>query len=113
MALLGADRVETRAGAIRGYDAVAYRVDLHAKPAFPVVCLIMGAVGVGIAAHRRTGSSLPGALSIGIGAAFMYWILNSFCISLGRGEVLPPVVAAWAANFVFACFGGIMVQSAA
>jgi lipopolysaccharide export system permease protein len=73
----------------------------------------MGAVGVGIAANRKIGSSLPGAIAVGIGAAFLYWILHSFCVSLGRGEVLPPVVAAWTANFVFACFGVIMVQSAA
>jgi lipopolysaccharide export system permease protein len=96
-----------------GYDATAYRVDLDAKIAFPFVCLIMGAVGVGIAANRKTGSSLPGALAIGIGAAFLYWILHSFCISLGRGEVLPPVVAAWTANFVFSCLGAILVQGAA
>ncbi len=96
-----------------GYDATAYRVDLNAKVAFPFVCLIMGAVGVGIAANRKIGSSLPGAIAVGIGAAFLYWILHSFCVSLGRGEVLPPVVAAWTANFVFACFGVIMVQSAA
>jgi lipopolysaccharide export system permease protein len=102
------DRIETE-----GYDAVSYRVDLYAKVSFPLVCLIMGAVGVGIAANPKTGRNLPGALAIGIGAAFMYWILHSFCISLGKGEVLPPVVAAWAANFVFACFGGVMVQSAA
>ncbi|MGD8366904.1 MAG: LPS export ABC transporter permease LptG [Desulfobacterales bacterium] len=96
-----------------GYDATAYRVDLQAKIAFPFVCLIMGAVGVGIAANRKTGGNLPGALAIGIGAAFLYWILHSFCISLGRGEVLPPVVAAWAANFVFSCLGAVLVQGAA
>ncbi len=95
-----------------GYDASAYRVDLHAKIAFPFVCLIMGAVGLGIAAGRWTGQNLPGAVTAGIGAAFMYWILHSFCISLGRGEILPPIVAAWAANFVFALFGAITVQSA-
>jgi len=95
-----------------GYDASAYRVDLHAKIAFPFVCLIMGAVGLGIAAGRWTGRSLPGAITTGIGAAFVYWILHSFCISLGRGEILPPIVAAWAANFVFALFGAITVQSA-
>lgn len=96
-----------------GYDASAYRVDLHAKIAFPFVCLIMGAVGLGIAAGRWTGRSLPGAISMGICAAFVYWILHSFCISLGRGEILPPIVAAWAANFVFALFGAITIQSAA
>jgi lipopolysaccharide export system permease protein len=88
-------------------------VDLHAKIAFPFVCLIMGAVGVGIAAGRRTGASLPAAVTIGIGAAFLYWILHSFCISLGRGEILPPAVAAWAANFVFAGLAAVTVQHAA
>jgi lipopolysaccharide export system permease protein len=95
-----------------GYDATAYRVDLHAKVAFPFVCLIMGLVGLGIAAGRFTGKSLSGAIALGIGTAFAYWILHSFCISLGKGEILAPVVAAWAANFVFVCLGGVLVQSA-
>jgi lipopolysaccharide export system permease protein len=95
-----------------GYDATAYRVDLQAKLAFPFVCLIMSMVGVGIAARSRIVRGLPASLALGIGTAFLYWIFYSFCLSLGRGEVLPPWIAAWSANFVFFCAGLIGLQGA-
>ncbi|GBC60068.1 LPS export ABC transporter permease LptG [Desulfonema ishimotonii] len=88
-----------------GYDATHYRVDLQAKVAFPFICLILGIVGIGLSAKGRIREGLPIAIAYGIGIAFFYWIFYSFCISLGYGGVLSPVIAAWIANFVFTCFG--------
>jgi len=34
---------------------------------------------------------------------FLYYMSQGFCTSLGYGGVLPPIIAAWAANFIFAC----------
>ena len=88
-----------------GYDASVYKVDLYAKLAFPFVCLIMCLVGTGIACRSKLKESLPVSVFYGICIAFSYWIFYSFCLSLGYGEVLPPAVAAWTANFIFFCFG--------
>jgi lipopolysaccharide export system permease protein len=92
-----------------GYPATQYRVDFHAKIAFPFVCMILVLAGVGIASRNQLKDGLPAGIAYGIGIAFFYWVLNSFCISLGYGELLPPIVAAWAANAVFLCFGIIML----
>ncbi len=86
-----------------GYDATLYRVDLHAKIAFPLVCVLMGLLGLGIGLKRAVKEALPVGIACGIGAAFVYWIFHSFCLSLGYGEMLPPALAPWVANFVFAC----------
>jgi lipopolysaccharide export system permease protein len=86
-----------------GYDATHYRVDLNAKIAFPFVCIIMSLLGIGISLKRISRDELSLKIAIGVGVAFLYWILYSFCISLGYGERLPPAVAAWAANFIFLC----------
>ncbi|MFH2218791.1 MAG: LPS export ABC transporter permease LptG [Pseudomonadota bacterium] len=88
-----------------GYDATIYQVDFYAKLAFPFVCIIMCMVGTGVAVRGKTMDSLPVAVSYGIGIAFLYWIFYSFCLSLGKGEMLPPVIAAWSANIVFLCVG--------
>ena len=37
--------------------------------------------------------------------AVCYSILNSLSISLGRGGVLPPIVAAWLPNALFTAAG--------
>ena len=88
-----------------GYDATVYKVDLHAKIAFPLVCIIMCVVGTGLAARVKIKESLPVSIAYGLGVAFLYWVLHSFCVSLGYGEMLPSGIAAWAANFIFLCLG--------
>ena len=86
-----------------GYDAVNYRVDLHAKLAFPMVCLILSmlAAGYGIRHKSRGGHELSLSIAYGLGVAFLYTITFNFCLSLGYGEMLPPFVAAWIANLIF------------
>ncbi|CAB5079446.1 Lipopolysaccharide export system permease protein LptF [Olavius algarvensis associated proteobacterium Delta 3] len=95
-----------------GYDASAYRVDLHAKIAFPFVCIVMSLLGIAIGASGRLGKGLAGGIASGIGVAFIFWIFYSFCLSLGYGEVLPPWVAAWTANIIFLCAGWLLLQAA-
>jgi lipopolysaccharide export system permease protein len=92
------EKVETE-----GYDAAIYRVDLHAKAAFPVVCLVVCLIGSGLALKRGFKEHLPAAVISGIATAFLYWVLHSFSLSLGYAQMLPPLAAAWLANFVFLC----------
>lgn len=95
-----------------GYDASLYRVDLHAKIAFPVVCIVMVLIGTGIAIRGRLKEGLPVSISYGIGVAFLYHVFHSFCISLGYAEVLPPIIAAWSANLIFSCLGSFILLNA-
>ena len=95
-----------------GYDATAPKVDLHAKIAFPFTCLIMGLIGLSVAARGRVREGLVAGIIYGIGIIFIYWILYSFCLSLGYGGLLPPYIAAWCANFVFTCFGWVLFAHA-
>jgi len=88
-----------------GYDASFYKVDLYAKLAFPFVCFIMCMVGTGVAIRDKAKESLSVSVFYGICITFLYWIFYSFCLSLGYGEMLHPIMAAWVANVVFFCFG--------
>ena len=87
-----------------GYDATPYRVDLHGKFAIPVACLIVSIIGTGITLRKGTREGLSVSITYGIIVIFLYWISQSFCLSLGYGGVLPPFIAAWIANFIFAGF---------
>lgn len=97
-------RVETE-----GYNATTYKVDLYAKIAYPFVCFIMPLVGIGLTARRRLGVGLPVSITYGLGIGFLYFVFHSFCLSLGYGSILPPLAAAWLANFVFLCGGLLLV----
>ncbi len=78
--------------------------DLHAKPALAVLPLLMGLIGV--AAALRVGRRGPMvSLAACILVAGLYWLAFSFSLSLGRGEVLAPWLAAWLPNAVFGTAG--------
>jgi lipopolysaccharide export system permease protein len=95
-----------------GYAATRYRVDYHGKIAAPFVCIFLSVLGTAIALRGRLREGMPVSITYGLGIAFIYWIFNSFCISLGYAEMLPPVVAAWIANLVFSCASGFLLLNA-
>ncbi len=88
-----------------GYNAVPYEVDMHAKISYAFINIIMGILGIPFALRiGRSGSMAQGiALSIAIG--FTYWLFNAFCLSLGKGGALPPLMSAWIANATFGLLG--------
>jgi len=88
-----------------GYDATPYRVDFHSKFALPVACLILCIIGTGITLRKNTTEGLSLTIIYGIVVVFLFWISQSFCLSLGYGGILSPVIAAWISNFIFTCFG--------
>ncbi|MCD6224609.1 MAG: LPS export ABC transporter permease LptG [Deltaproteobacteria bacterium] len=95
-----------------GYDAGKYRVDLYAKIAFPFVCFIMCLIGSGIAFKGEAKEAMPVKIAIGIGTAFLYWVFYSFCVSLGYGRMLPPVIAVCTTNIIFLCLGFYLLLNA-
>jgi lipopolysaccharide export system permease protein len=95
-----------------GYDAKRYWVDLHAKIAFPFACIILCVVGMGISLRSVKKSALNLNIAVGIGVAFFYWVMHSFCVSIGYGNILPAVIAAWVTNIIFLCSGIILLFNA-
>jgi lipopolysaccharide export system permease protein len=87
-----------------GYDATAFRVDLHARFAFPVLAVIVCIIGIGIAVKRKGREGPSVSIAFGAAMVFLYWVLHSFCLSLGHGGLLPPFVAAWISNIIFSCY---------
>jgi len=88
-----------------GYNAKTYKVDLNAKIAFPFICIIMVLTGAATGMRPFAKQNIPAAIAIGVVIAFLYWAVYGFCLSLGYGAILPPVVSAWTANLFFSCFG--------
>ena len=87
-----------------GYDATPYRVDLHSKISLPVACLVVCLIGTGITLRKIDHRGLSVNIALGIVVMFLYWITHSFCMSLGYGGMLPPIIAAWVSNFIFICY---------
>lgn len=95
-----------------GYDATPYRVDLHGKFALPVASLIICLIGVGITVRKISRHGFAVNIALGVLMIFLYWIFHSFCMSLGYGGMLPPAMAAWMSNFIFACLAAFNLVNA-
>ena len=87
-----------------GYDATAFRVDFHARFALPILTIIVCIIGIGIAVKRKGREGPSVSIALGAVMVFLYWVLHSFCLSLGYGGLLPPFVAAWISNIIFSCY---------
>lgn len=96
-----------------GQSPTRYLVDWHDKIAFPFVCLIMAALSVPFAVKvNPRGGGVAIGLGLSLVVAFSYWVAHSLFIALGHGGYLPPVMAAWGANFIFGLTATILVLQA-
>jgi LPS export ABC transporter permease LptF/LPS export ABC transporter permease LptG len=87
-----------------GHKVEKYLVDLYSKIAFPLAHPIMVLVGIPFALQSPRGGRVIGialCLALGLG----YFIVHSAAVALARTEILPPMVAAWSANALFATLG--------
>ena len=87
-----------------GYDATPYRVDFHGKFALPVACLILCIIGTGITLRKNTPQGLSMTIIYGITVVFLYWISQSFCLSLGVWRYTFPGHCGLDRQFYFCMF---------
>lgn len=97
---------------MEGYDARAFRVDFQARFAYPVLSIIVCIIGIGSAVKRKSREGPAVSIVFGAAVVFLYWVLHSFCLSLGYGGLLPPIVAAWISNIIFSCYALLNLMNA-
>jgi lipopolysaccharide export system permease protein len=84
-------------------------VDLHYKVSSSLITFVIILVGIPFAiGARRSGAMLSLGLCIAI--SFLYYVVLSVSIALGKAEVFPPFLAAWLANILFATLGVYLIR---
>ncbi len=88
----------------RGYDVQELMVDLYGKTAFPLVSLTMVVLGLPFCFRMGRRGSLYG---IGIALALVAVFILTFSTTNALGAIgaIPPFLAAWAPNLLFAGSG--------
>jgi len=88
-----------------------YLVDLHLKLAFPLVNLVVVAIGASIATRLRSSSAALG-FGLSVGISFLYYAVMRTGQALGHNGALPPYVAAWMGDMAFALVALLMLARA-
>ncbi|PLX91474.1 MAG: LPS export ABC transporter permease LptG [Desulfuromonas sp.] len=88
-----------------GFDATRYEVDMSARLATPFASLIMAFLGIPFALQRGRGGSLAVGVAVSIGIGIGYHFVQGMLLAFGYSSVLPPLIAAWAANILFGLLG--------
>ncbi len=94
-----------------GEDYHKELVELHLKVAFPFACVVLVLLGVPTGWSLGKWSSVATSIGLVLFVAFAYLGLIRVGEALGESGVLPPILAGWMANVVFAALGGwLMVR---
>ncbi len=95
-----------------GHEVGKYLVQLYSRLSFPLVHVIMVLVGIPFAlASPRSGGRAMG-IAVAIVIAVGYWMVHSVALAFARADLLPPALAAWTANVVFAGLGAALFLNA-
>jgi lipopolysaccharide export system permease protein len=91
-----------------GFDVVRLRVQLQKKFAFPIITLVMAMLAVPFALSAGRRGALAG-VATAVGIAVVYFIVSGLFEAMGNTNQLPPALAAWSPDLLFALAGGYMI----
>ena len=91
-----------------GFDTMRLRVQLNRKLAYPLITLVMALLAVPFALSMGKRGGLTG-VAVAIGMAVAYSVLAGVFEAMGNVNALPPMLAAWSPDLLFALAGGYLL----
>jgi LPS export ABC transporter permease LptG/LPS export ABC transporter permease LptF len=88
----------------RGFDTVRLKVRFYRKFSVPLFALIMALIAVPFSFLVGNRGAMAG-VGVSIGIAIAYWGIGTLFAKIGDVNQLPPALAAWAPDAVFALAG--------
>ena len=91
-----------------GGDANELRVERALKLAVPVTCIIIALFGAPLATSTQRGGAAYG-IGISLATTVIFLMLIQLTKAVGGKGLIPPEVAAWMPNALFAVLGSVML----
>jgi LPS export ABC transporter permease LptG/LPS export ABC transporter permease LptF len=91
-----------------GFDTIRLRVQLERKLADPVITLVMAILAVPFALSMGKRGGLAG-VATAIAVAISYFVVAGIFNSMGDIDTLPPLLAAWSPDILFAIAGAYLL----
>ena len=97
---------------MRGDSNIMYaQIEKHNRWAMPFSCIILTIIGVALSSRKRRGG-LGWNLALGIALAFSYILFQRFAQMFVYTGIMPPGLAIWIPNFLFAIIAAILYRLA-
>ncbi|MBV9670565.1 MAG: LptF/LptG family permease, partial [Acidobacteriales bacterium] len=91
-----------------GFEVVRLRVQLYRKLAYPAITFVMALLAVPFALSSGRKAALTG-VAAGVGIAVVYTLVSGLFEAMGNVNYLPPLLAAWFPDLIFAAIGGYLI----
>ena len=90
-------------------DTTEMKVGLAMKTSLPFAAMFFAIIGASYGLQNNRGGTFIG-FGVSIGVIFVYYVLMSTFTALGKSGYLPPMLAAWGQNIVFAILGFLTIK---
>lgn len=91
-----------------GFEVVRLRVQLEKKFAFPMVAFVMAVLAIPFSLQAGRRGAVTG-VAVAVTIALVYWTVSGLFEAMGNISELPPFLAAWSPDLIFALLGGYMI----
>ena len=91
-----------------GFDVVRLRVQLNKKLSYPLITLIMAVLAVPFSMSAAKKGAVTG-IAVAVGIAVVYTVVSRLFEAMGDISQLPPALAAWSPDLLFALLGSYMI----
>jgi LPS export ABC transporter permease LptF/LPS export ABC transporter permease LptG len=91
-----------------GFDVVRLRVQLNRKLSYPLITLIMAVLAVPFSMSAAKKGAITG-VAVAVGIAVVYTVVSRLFEAMGDISQLPPALAAWSPDLIFALVGAYLI----
>ena len=91
-----------------GFDVVRLRVQLNKKLSFPLITLIMAVLAVPFSLSAAKKGAITG-VATAVTIAVIYTVVTRLFEAMGDLSQLPPALAAWSPDLIFALVGAYLI----
>jgi LPS export ABC transporter permease LptF/LPS export ABC transporter permease LptG len=91
-----------------GFDVVKLRVQLNKKLSYPLITLIMAVLAVPFSLSAAKKGAITG-VAVAVGIAVVYTVVSRLFEAMGDISQLPPALAAWSPDLIFALVGAYLI----
>jgi LPS export ABC transporter permease LptF/LPS export ABC transporter permease LptG len=91
-----------------GFDVVRLRVQLNKKLSYPLITLIMAVLAVPFSMSAAKKGAITG-VAVAVGIAVVYTVVSRLFEAMGDISQLPPALAAWSPDMIFALAGAYLI----